>query len=135
MGLQKSNPDAYTPMLISIGPCQKRNHELSSMEKYKLLYLQRFLQRKEGLDVESCICALEKKKDETLKCYDDNLNNDIVDNFFEMLLLDGCFVVEFIREYYTTEEKEEDQEEEEEDNNIINLEWMKTQVCRDMVLL
>ncbi|XP_049354625.1 UPF0481 protein At3g47200-like [Solanum verrucosum] len=133
MGLRKSNPNAYTPMLISIGPYHKRNHELSSMEKYKLLYLQRFLQRKEGLDVESCISALEKKKDEALKCYDDNLDNDIVDKFSEMLLLDGCFVVEFIREYYATEEKEE--EEEEDNDNIINLEWMKKQVCRDMVLL
>uniref|UniRef100_M1CDC7 Uncharacterized protein n=2 Tax=Solanum tuberosum TaxID=4113 RepID=M1CDC7_SOLTU len=91
---------------------------------------------KRGVDVESCISALEKKKDEALKCYDDNLDNDIVDNFLEMLLLDGCFVVEFIREYYATEEKEEEDQEEEEDNdNIINLEWMKKQVCRDMVLL
>ncbi|KAK6790832.1 hypothetical protein RDI58_009913 [Solanum bulbocastanum] len=65
-----------TPMLISIGPYHKMNHELSSMEKYKLLYLQRC---KEGLDVESCISALEKKKDEALRCYDDNLDNDIVD--------------------------------------------------------
>ncbi|KAH0692316.1 hypothetical protein KY285_019413 [Solanum tuberosum] len=133
MGLRKSNPDAYTPMLISIGPYHKRNHELSSMEKYKLLYLQRFLQRKEGLDVESCISALETKKDEALKCYDDNLDNDIVDKFSEMLLLDGCFVVEFIREYYATEEKEEEdqEEEEEEDNdNIINLEWMKKQLTK-----
>uniref|UniRef100_M1A819 Uncharacterized protein n=1 Tax=Solanum tuberosum TaxID=4113 RepID=M1A819_SOLTU len=134
MGLRKSNSDAYTPMLISIGPYHKRNHELSLMEKYKLLYLQRFLQRKEGLDVESCISALKKKKDEALKCYDDNLDNDIVDNFLEMLLLDGCFVVEFIREYYATEEKEEEDQEEDNDN-IINLEWMKKQVCRDMVLL
>ncbi|KAK4716185.1 hypothetical protein R3W88_014523 [Solanum pinnatisectum] len=134
MGLRKSNPDAYTPMLISIGPYHKRNHELSSMEKYKLLYLQRFLQRKEGLDVESYISALEKKKDEALKCYDDNLDNDIVDKFSELLLLDGCFVVEFIREYYASEEKEEE-EEEDNDNIIINLEWMKKQVCRDMVLL
>ncbi|KAF3616084.1 hypothetical protein FXO38_34767 [Capsicum annuum] len=49
-------------------------------------------ERKEGLDVESCISALEKKKDEALKCYDDNLDIDVVCKFLEMLLLDGCFV-------------------------------------------
>ncbi|KAH0756999.1 hypothetical protein KY290_020492 [Solanum tuberosum] len=67
------------------------------MEKYKLLYLRRFLQRKEGLDVESCISELEKLKEEAIKCYDDI--EDVNDSLFcNMLLLDGCFVVEFIRE-------------------------------------
>ncbi|WMV23176.1 hypothetical protein MTR67_016561 [Solanum verrucosum] len=125
-GLRKSNPDAYTPMLISIGPYHKNNPQLGSMEKYKLLYLQRFLKRKNELDVESCITEIDKLKYEALKCYDDNLDNDIVDKFSEMLLLDGCFVVEFIREYWEDEDKE---------NNIIKLEWMEYQVCRDMVLL
>lgn len=93
------------------------------MEKYKLLYLQRFLKRKNGLDVESCITEIDKVKYEALKCYDDNLDGDIVDNFSEMLLVDGCFVVEFIREDY------------EKDDDIIKLERMKNQVSRDMVLL
>ncbi|KAM3397531.1 hypothetical protein P3S68_001043 [Capsicum galapagoense] len=128
VGIRKSNPDAYTPMLISIGPYHKRNPELGSMEKYKLMYLRRFIQRKEGLDVESCISALEKKKDEALKCYDDNLDIDIVCKFLEMLLLDGCFVVEFIRERCEVEKREHG-------DKIINLQWMIDQVCRDMVLL
>ncbi|XP_049387772.1 UPF0481 protein At3g47200-like [Solanum stenotomum] len=113
-------------MLISIGPYHKKNPQLGSMEKYKLLYLRRFLKRKKGLDVESCIIEIDKLKYEALKCYGDNLDSDIVDNFSEMLMLDGCFVIEFIREYWEDEEKE---------NNIIKLEWMKDQVCRDMLLL
>nr|XP_009759601.1 PREDICTED: UPF0481 protein At3g47200-like [Nicotiana sylvestris]XP_009759602.1 PREDICTED: UPF0481 protein At3g47200-like [Nicotiana sylvestris] len=128
MGLRKSNPDAYTPMLICIGPYHKKNPELDTMEKYKLLYLQRFLQRKEGIDVESCISEIEKLKDEALKCYDDNLDSDSVVKFSQMMLLDGCFVVEFIRERCEVEPREES-------NQIINLEWMINQVCRDMVLL
>ncbi|XP_060190521.1 uncharacterized protein LOC132619715 [Lycium barbarum] len=128
VGLQKSNPDAYMPFLISIGPYHKRNPELGSMEKYKLLYLRRFLRRKEGLDMESCISTLEKKKDEALKCYDDNLDSDTVCKFSEMLLLDGCFVVEFIREHCEVEKREDG-------DKIINLQWMMDQVCRDMVLL
>ncbi|WMV23197.1 hypothetical protein MTR67_016582, partial [Solanum verrucosum] len=73
-----------------------------------------------------CITEIDKLKYEALKCYGENLDGDIVDKFSEMLLLDGCFVVEFIRECWKDEEKE---------NNIIKLEWMKCQVCRDMVLL
>ncbi|KAG5608633.1 hypothetical protein H5410_019914 [Solanum commersonii] len=53
---------------------------------------------KMGLDVKSCISELQKLKEEALKCYNDieELGND--SQFCQMLLLDGCFVVEFIRE-------------------------------------
>ncbi|KAH0678350.1 hypothetical protein KY284_019435 [Solanum tuberosum] len=96
--LRESNSDAYTPKMVAIGPYHKKNPQLDPMEKYKLLYLRRFLQRKEGLDVKSCISELQKLKEEALKCYDDieELGND--SQFCQMLLLDGCFVVEFIRE-------------------------------------
>ncbi|KAH0681925.1 hypothetical protein KY289_019677 [Solanum tuberosum] len=99
--LRESNPVAYTPKMVSIGPYHKKNQQLGLMKKYKLLYLRRFLQRKEGLDVESCISELEKQKEEVLKCYNDieDLDTDNSHEFCQMLLLDGCFVVEFIREY------------------------------------
>ncbi|WMV23137.1 hypothetical protein MTR67_016522 [Solanum verrucosum] len=100
VGLRESNPDAYTPKMISIGPYHKKNPQLHPMEKHKLLYLRRFLQQKEGLDVESCINELKELNEEAIKCYEDidELGND--SQFCQMLLLDGCFVVEFIREYY-----------------------------------
>ncbi|KAF3622915.1 putative disease resistance protein RPP13-like [Capsicum annuum] len=66
------------------------------MEKYKVLYLQRFLKRQEGLDLESCINESEELKEEALKCYNDieDLKKDMshTDQFLQMLLLDGCFV-------------------------------------------
>ncbi|XP_049390569.1 putative UPF0481 protein At3g02645 [Solanum stenotomum] len=98
---RESNPDAYTPKMVSIGPYHKKNAQLDPMKKYKLLYLQRFLQRNERLDVKSYISELEKVKEKVLKCYEDieKLGNDSLE-FCEMLLFDGCFVVEFIRECY-----------------------------------
>ncbi|KAL3380072.1 hypothetical protein AABB24_000608 [Solanum stoloniferum] len=98
VSLRKSNPSAYTPKMVSIGPYHRKNPQLGSMENCKLLYLCRFLQRKEGFNMKSCIRELEKLKEEALKCYDDieDLGND--SQFCQMLLLDGCFVVEFIRE-------------------------------------
>ncbi|XP_055802046.1 putative UPF0481 protein At3g02645 [Solanum dulcamara] len=92
--LRESNPDAYTPKMVSIGPYHNKNPQLDSMEKYKKLYLRRFLQRKEGFDVESCISKLEQLKEKALECYDDMKDIDT-----RMLLLDSCFVVEFIREH------------------------------------
>ncbi|XP_049381176.1 UPF0481 protein At3g47200-like [Solanum stenotomum] len=107
--LRESNPDAYTPKMVSIGPYHRKNPQLRPMEKYKLLYLRRFLKRKEGLDVEFCTSELQILKEEALKCYEDIEDNS--HEFCQMLLLDGCFVVEFIRErWYEVEQlpKEKD---------------------------
>ncbi|MCD9645351.1 hypothetical protein HAX54_034207 [Datura stramonium] len=116
-------------MLISIGPYHNKNPKLRSMEKYKLMYLQRFLQRKEGIDVESCMRELEKLKDEALKCYEDigHLDSDILANFSEILLLDGCFVVEYIRENCGMLPKGED--------IIIKRGCIRNQVRRDLLLM
>ncbi|XP_060186342.1 UPF0481 protein At3g47200-like [Lycium barbarum] len=129
VGLRKSNPDAYTPMLISIGPYHYKNPELGSMEKYKLLYRRRFLQRKAGLDEESCISEIEKMKYEVLNCYDniEDLDIDIISKFSEIIFLDGCFVVEFIREYRGMIPEGEDR--------IINNNYMINLACRDLLLL
>ncbi|KAK4720669.1 hypothetical protein R3W88_010902 [Solanum pinnatisectum] len=96
---RESNPDAYTPKMVSIGPYHKKNTQLGPMKKYKLLYLRRFLQRNKRLEVKSYISELEKVKEKVLKCYEDieKLGNDSHE-FCEMLLFDGCFVVEFIQE-------------------------------------
>ncbi|XP_016503202.1 UPF0481 protein At3g47200 isoform X1 [Nicotiana tabacum] len=132
VALRESNPDAYTPKLIPIGPYHNKNPELGSMEKYKMLYLQQFLQRKEGLDMESCIRKLEELKDEALKCYEDIDykdfdTDDSTGKFVEMLLVDGCFVVEYIREDCSADEPRE--------GRIINTDWMVSLVNRDLLLL
>ncbi|WMV23170.1 hypothetical protein MTR67_016555 [Solanum verrucosum] len=96
--LRESNPDAYTPKMVSIGPYHRKNAQLGPREKYKLLYLRRFLQRKEGLDVQRCIKLLEREEEDALMCYEDIKDLDSHE-FCKMLLLDGCFVVEFLREH------------------------------------
>ncbi|XP_049397407.1 UPF0481 protein At3g47200-like [Solanum stenotomum] len=126
--LRESNPDAYTPKMVSIGPYHKKNPQLGPMEKYKLLYLQRL--RKEGLDVKSCITYLEHLKEEALKCYDDieDLDTDGSHEFCKMLLLDGCFVVEFIRECSEIYPKGEEK--------IISfVDYKYNQILRDLLLL
>ncbi|XP_049354624.1 UPF0481 protein At3g47200-like [Solanum verrucosum] len=132
VGLSESNPDAYKPKLLSIGPYHKHDSKLGSMEKYKLCYLQRFLKRKGGFhDVESCISEMDKLKDDALKCYDDigGLIDscNIVENFSEMLLLDGCFVVEYLREQCKILRTGEDM--------IINRDCIRNQLKRDLLLV
>ena len=82
--------------MIFIGPYHMKNPQLDPMKKHEILYLRRFLRRKEGLDLNNCISELHKLKEEAQKCYEDHGNNY---DFLTMLLLDSCFLVEFIREY------------------------------------
>ncbi|KAH0692315.1 hypothetical protein KY285_019412 [Solanum tuberosum] len=124
--LRESNPDAYTPKIVSIGPYHKKNTQLGLMKMYKLLYLRRFLKRNERLDVKSYISELEKVKEKVLKCYEDieKLGNDSHE-FCEMLVFDGCFVVEFIRECCGIYQEGEDK--------IINVNH--SYIFRDLMLL
>ncbi|XP_049392333.1 putative UPF0481 protein At3g02645 [Solanum stenotomum] len=129
--LRESNPDAYTPKMVSIGPYHRKNAQLRPMEKYKLLYLRRFLKRSEEFDVKYWISMLEYMKEEALMCYDDIEYLDTDDNheFCKMLLLDGCFVVEFIRECFN--KYAEDGE-----DRIINfVDYKYNQILRDLLLL
>ncbi|KAK6790833.1 hypothetical protein RDI58_009914 [Solanum bulbocastanum] len=127
--LRESNPSAYTPKMVSIGPYHKKNDQLRPMEKYKSLYLRRFLKRNEGLDMHSCVIELQKLEKEALNCYGDIEDLNIESHkFCKMLLLDGCFVVEFIREICGIFPREEDE-------INTNIGCIYNKILRDLMLL
>ncbi|XP_049392347.1 putative UPF0481 protein At3g02645 [Solanum stenotomum] len=116
--------------MVSIGPYHKNNDQLRPTEKYKLLYLRRFLKRNDRLDMDSCMNELKKLEEEALNCYDDIEGLNIKSHeFCTMLLLDGCFVVEFIRERCEICPRGEDE--------IIktNIGCIYNQILRDLMLL
>ncbi|KAK6791779.1 hypothetical protein RDI58_010860 [Solanum bulbocastanum] len=82
------------------------------------------------LDVQSCISELEKLKEEALKGYNDikdHDNDSCIGRFLQLLLLDGCVVVEFIRECCAMCPAEEDE--------IINISSYIYQIFGDFLLL
>uniref|UniRef100_A0A2C9W7V1 Uncharacterized protein n=1 Tax=Manihot esculenta TaxID=3983 RepID=A0A2C9W7V1_MANES len=68
--LRSVNEEAYEPQLIAIGPYHYGKVHLPAMEDHKMRYLQGFLQQ-EPLSFDH-------------------------DEFVEMMLIDGCFIIEFI---------------------------------------
>ncbi|GFY93100.1 hypothetical protein Acr_08g0014960 [Actinidia rufa] len=50
------------------------------------------------------------------------------DNFVQMMLLDACFVIEFLRKCYLPELRDKD-------DPIFATSWIKIQICRDLMLL
>ncbi|XP_059644877.1 UPF0481 protein At3g47200-like [Cornus florida] len=128
-GLRSVNEKAYTPTLVSIGPYHHENPNFSAMKEHKLRYLRSYLQRiNDNIDigtinVEPYLLRMEKLADKAQVCYADPICLDRK-KFVEMLLLDACFVIEFLCKSHLQE-----------DDPILRSTWMKLQIGRDLMLL
>ncbi|XP_038682387.1 UPF0481 protein At3g47200-like [Tripterygium wilfordii] len=128
--LRSVNNDAYSPHIISIGPLHHGKENLVVMEEQKLRYMQSFLQRTEDPEksLEYCVETILGFGEEARACYSGPITdyNDV--ELGEMLLLDGCFIVElFLRNSYDSEEKLNDP--------IFTSAWMIPSLQRDLALL
>ncbi|KAG8369234.1 hypothetical protein BUALT_Bualt15G0130400 [Buddleja alternifolia] len=131
-GLRRNNPEAYTPMLISIGPYHHANLNLQPSELLKFSYLLSFLARTDEESVERYVKALQELKHKALNCYAHLSQIEINDDLLvEMMLLDGCFIVEFVRRYSEIGQNNDVYKH----DPIFGTDWMKVQVCCDLMLL
>lgn len=99
--LRKISEKSYNPNLISIGPFNRGNPMFEAMEEQKLRYLERFIQRNKNKTLEDYLSALMKWEKEARDCYVEIINLSSSD-FIEMLLLDGCFIIEFFLTWHGT---------------------------------
>ncbi|CAH9130390.1 unnamed protein product [Cuscuta epithymum] len=98
-GFADSEVDAksYQPRTVSIGPYHRGKPHLREMEKHKWRFLERAIQRtrvKTGLGLEDYIKAVEGLTTVARESYSEDITALKGDEFVEMLVLDGCFVVE-----------------------------------------
>ncbi|MED6164080.1 hypothetical protein PIB30_086277 [Stylosanthes scabra] len=123
--IRQSNEDAYTPMVVSIGPLHHGNPRLLNMERQKQVYCKHFIKRTWASlsDLMSCVRELEPKIRE---CYSEKI--DLTeDEFMKMILVDCAFVIElFLRYSYNSTT---------EDDVILSKSWMWTLVNDDLKLL
>nr|GMD18084.1 UPF0481 protein At3g47200-like [Ipomoea batatas] len=92
----------YKPSLVSIGPKYSKDVDQVKDKEYKNMYMNSFLERAMGLSVEEYGEYLKNSEmkllDKAQNYYKENgityPNND--EELVDMLLLDGCFVVEFV---------------------------------------
>ncbi|KAA8546380.1 hypothetical protein F0562_002881 [Nyssa sinensis] len=124
-GLRHVNADAYTPMLVSIGPYHHGNPKLHAMEEHKLRYLHSLLERNNGNSAEHYLLFMQKLEDRARGFYAEPL---VRDNFVKMMLLDACFIIEFLRKFQSEKLRHTD-------DPIFKSLWMQFQILRDMMLL
>ncbi|KAL9386532.1 hypothetical protein Peur_019656 [Populus x canadensis] len=96
--LRHVNERAFEPEILSIGPYHRGKDKLKMMEEHKKRYLQKLLQRRGERSVSEYVTAMIGVEAEARKFYDQSVSLG-QDEFVEMLLLDGCFIVELIRKY------------------------------------
>ncbi|XP_042504285.1 UPF0481 protein At3g47200-like isoform X6 [Macadamia integrifolia] len=94
--LRRINKEAYTPQLVSIGPFHHKNENLRKMETLKRQFLRSFVDRKPGIDVQEYVEAMKKREEETRQCYAEDTSSINSNEFITMMLVDGCFILEFL---------------------------------------
>ncbi|XP_059446778.1 UPF0481 protein At3g47200-like [Corylus avellana] len=125
--LRKTNEKAYEPQLLAIGPYHRGKDDLRLMEDHKLRYLQLILQRGNESSVERYIKAMRELEGRAREFYSEPISLT-TDDFIEMLLLDGCFIIELFRKLAVTDLREEF-------DPIFQVGWIFCTLKRDLLLL
>ncbi|KAG6628130.1 UPF0481 protein At3g47200-like [Carya illinoinensis] len=97
----KVDKEAYIPKIVSIGPFHHNEPSLRAMQTHKRRFLDRLVQNQIGqlIHEESLQNAMRELEEKTKKFYADDLQTIERDEFVQMMLLDGCFIVELLRFY------------------------------------
>ncbi|KAJ6300592.1 hypothetical protein OIU76_021395 [Salix suchowensis] len=119
------NRDCYDPSVVSIGPYHHWNEGLQEMaEGLKFDLACKFVKDSEGTPEEMYEKVKQEAKD-ARKCYmeDEATKRFDVEQFFKMMFIDGCFILQFI--YYFLHEPE----------NLMMSNYEASLVTKDLFLL
>ncbi|GLT35162.1 hypothetical protein SLA2020_096380 [Shorea laevis] len=97
--LYEVNEKAYEPEIISIGPYHRGKNHLKMMEVHKVRFLGMLLDRTNGHTAELFVAALRGMVENACNCYSES-SSISTEDFLEMLVLDGCFIVELIHQIF-----------------------------------
>ncbi|CAA7055903.1 unnamed protein product [Microthlaspi erraticum] len=93
--LQENDKKSYSPQTVSLGPYHHRNKLLQPMELHKWRAVNMVVTRTKKR-IETYVDAMKELEEMARACYQGPIALDI-NEFTEMLLLDGCFVLELFR--------------------------------------
>lgn len=93
--MRKADEEAYEPKLVSIGPLHRGKARLLPMEQVKLAYLRSLRCRHNKNRLERYVAVIRKCLPRAKAQYSENIELSD-DEFVEMLVVDGCFVIEYL---------------------------------------
>ncbi|XP_019154317.1 PREDICTED: UPF0481 protein At3g47200 isoform X2 [Ipomoea nil] len=123
------NGRSYQPRIVSIGPYHRGKPHLEMIQEHKWRFLGTLLQRTEkiGLTLEDYFQTVQTLEMEARECYSEAINLES-DEFVEILVLDGCFIIELFRKIGRVVPFEED-------DPFISMSWIFPFLLRDFIRL
>ncbi|KAI8009922.1 UPF0481 protein [Camellia lanceoleosa] len=117
--LRNENKKVYEPEAVAIGPYHYGKDNLQPMEEHKLRCLKQLLQRRNERSAERYIAEMRKSEQRAREFYAEPISLDS-NAFVEMMLLDSCFIVEFLRHMPNLEDLSDEMTNLEDPNDLIN---------------
>ncbi|XP_042969730.1 uncharacterized protein LOC122302494 isoform X2 [Carya illinoinensis] len=115
------------PVLLAIGPYNDHDKVGQGlMEEHKLQYLKQMRERRNDCSVKEYIKVLRVLEGRARKCYAECISQN-KDEFVEMMLLDGCFIIELVRKWDELSLRDDH-------DPIFQLDWMLPKIARDLLL-
>ena len=99
--LRNVDNEAYEPKLVSIGPLHHGNPRLLSMEKVKLEYVRALLQRHPTNSLQNYVSTIFSYVGKARSEYSEDINFSD-EEFVEMLVVDGCFILECFARHFSS---------------------------------
>ncbi|VVA14200.1 Hypothetical predicted protein [Prunus dulcis] len=133
--LRRVKQDAYNPRVVSIGPFHRGDPELvAGMRKHKWRYMLSFLQQTDDpyesrSCLKNCTEAIYNLDMKVRQCYAENVEYD-KNNLAQIMLLDGCFILELFLRYYAKNAGEKSKP-----DPVFKSSWMVTALQHDLALL
>ncbi|KAJ4716206.1 hypothetical protein OWV82_011261 [Melia azedarach] len=129
--LVEINAKAYKPRIVSIGPYHHGQEHLRMIQEHKWRFLRALLTRKEddhGAIISHCFQAVASLEMNIRECYSDQTNKFSGQDFVEMMVLDGCFIIELVCKFTELVEKDPD-------DPIFKMDWVIPFLMRDLLKL
>ncbi|KAF7850674.1 hypothetical protein BT93_L5120 [Corymbia citriodora subsp. variegata] len=93
--LRNGDNKAYMPQIVSLGPYHHGREHLHHMERHKWRCLHRILKRSHS-EINLYLESMKKVERKARACYEGTISMNS-DDFVEMMVLDGCFVIELFQ--------------------------------------
>ncbi|CAH9123615.1 unnamed protein product [Cuscuta epithymum] len=122
---------SYQPRTVSIGPYHRGKPHLREMEKHKWRFLERAIQRtrvKTGVGLEDYLKAVEGLTTGARESYSEDITALKGNEFVEMLVLDGCFVVEMFLAFNEVDPFDRD-------DPFRSMQWIRSSFHEDFLCL
>uniref|UniRef100_A0A5B7B5Z9 Uncharacterized protein n=1 Tax=Davidia involucrata TaxID=16924 RepID=A0A5B7B5Z9_DAVIN len=121
------NGPSYQPHIISIGPYHHGKPHLHMIQEHKWRFLGALLNRTKDLGLEDYLKAIQPLELRARECYSETIHLNR-DEFIEMLMLDGCFIIELFRRIGKVVQSDPD-------DPLFSMSWVYSFFLRDLIRL